>query len=259
MKKNQEKIKSILDEYVFKYNTPLFIEEDPICIPHKFQESKDQEIAAFFAASFAWGQRVTIINKTNELLKLMDNAPYDFVVNHQESDRKRFLAFKHRTFQYTDTLYFLDYLQRYYIKHTSLEDAFLKKDGSFDAYEGLILFHNSFFDHPYAPERTRKHVATPARKSTCKRLNMMLRWLCRKDDAGVDLGIWQRIPMSQLMIPLDVHVEYTARKLGLLTRKQRDWQAVEELTQALRQFDPTDPAKYDFALFGLSIMEGKDF
>jgi uncharacterized protein (TIGR02757 family) len=259
MKKNQEKIKALLDGYVSKYNTTSFIAEDPICIPHRFATKKDQEIAAFFAASFAWGQRITIINKTNELLKLMDDVPADFIIHHQESDRKRFINFKHRTFQYTDTLYFLDYLQRYYRQFTSLETAFLKNDGTFEAFDSISQFHNNFFDHPYAPERTKKHVATPSRKSTCKRLNMMLRWLCRQDEAGVDLGIWKRIPTERLMIPLDVHVEKTARKLGLLHRKQRDWQAVEELTQALRVFDPNDPVKYDYALFGLSIMDGKDY
>lgn len=258
MKKAEKNLKTLLDGYFHQFNQPGFIEEDPVSIPHSFETKQDIEIAGFFAATFAWGQRVTIINKTRELLTIMDNKPYDFILNHVEEDRDLFRSFKHRTFQFTDTLYFLDFLQRYYSQHESLEDAFLLSDGSFDARSSLESFHHLFFDSPYAPQRTQKHLATPARKSTCKRLNMYLRWMCRKDSSGVDLGIWNRIPVDRLMIPLDVHVEKTARKLGLLHRKQRDWQAVEELTHALRKFDPLDPVKYDYALFGMSILEGKD-
>lgn len=198
----------------------------------------------------AWGQRKTIINKSVELFALMGNSPYDFIVNHKESDRKRFESFKHRTFQYTDTLYFLDFLQRYYQNNASLESAFCQGD---EMGERLINFHLAFFDAEYAPKRTRKHIATPQRKSTCKRLNMFLRWMVRSDKSAVDFGLWKKISPADLMMPLDVHVERVARSLGLLKRKQKDWLAVEELTGNLRRFDPADPVKYDFALFGLGV------
>lgn len=243
---------------VLRYNQKGFIAEDPVSIPHNYTLRQDREIAGFFAATFAWGQRITIINKSKELLSLMGPSPYDFIINHQEHDRLIFSGFKHRTFQYTDTLYFLDFLQRFYRSHDSLEEAFIVKGRPFEAKDSLERFHKLFFDSEYAPLRTQKHVATPARKSTCKRLNMYLRWMCRKDLSGVDLGIWSKIPPSGLMIPFDVHVEKTARNLGLLTRKQRDWQAVEELTENLRAFDPKDPVKYDYALFGMSILKDKD-
>jgi uncharacterized protein (TIGR02757 family) len=243
----------LLDFYVEQYNQPDFITTDPISIPHRFSRKQDIEIAGFWTAVFAWGQRKTIINKANTLLNLMDDAPYDFVINHRPGDRKRFERFVHRTFQYTDTLYFLHFLQHHYTHHASLEDLFVSP-GQATLKSGLIRFHESFFSLPDAPRRTRKHVSTPARKSSCKRINMFLRWMVRKDDRGVDFGMWNRISQSQLFIPLDVHVETVARKLGLLTRKQTDWQAVEELTQNLRLLDPDDPVRYDFALFGLGVL-----
>ena len=250
-------LKEYLDELVDKFNAPAFIEDDPISIPHQFSHKSDIEIMGFWVAMLAWGQRKTIINKAKELISLMDGAPYDFIRNHQEKDRARLLAFKHRTFQSTDTLYFLDFFQRYYQENNSLEDAFARflnpEDPTVE--KGLIGFHRFFFDAEYAPQRTRKHVSTPARKSTCKRLNMFLRWMVRKDDTGVDFGIWNTISPSQLLIPLDVHVDRVARRLGLLHRKQTDWQAVLELSENLRTFDRQDPAKYDFALFGLGILE----
>jgi uncharacterized protein (TIGR02757 family) len=252
-------LKQQLDELVNHYNRPDFIEEDPISIPHQFSCRQDIEIMGFWSAMLAWGQRKTIINKSQELVALMDGAPYTFIKQHTEADRARFLDFKHRTFQPTDTLYFLDFLQRYYQEHDSLETAFARHLTPESEHVGpaLIGFHKDFFDHPVAPQRTRKHVATPLRKSTCKRLNMFLRWMVRKDERGVDFGIWNGISPAQLLIPLDVHVERVARRLGLLTRKQVDWQAVLELTEALRHYDAADPVKYDFALFGMGVLEGK--
>ncbi|MFT6780485.1 MAG: hypothetical protein ACJA1A_000400 [Saprospiraceae bacterium] len=249
----KEKIKSFLDKKVKHYNVSGFIDLDPVGIPHRFTKKEDIEITAFWTSILAWGQRVTIINKANQLFELMDDSPHDFIVNHEESDRKRFAEFKHRTFNYTDTIYFLEFLQNHYKKYDSLEDAFLV-DGKFiDVETSLIHFREYFFDHPYAPQRTTKHIASPARKSTCKRLNMFLRWMVREDDNGVDFGIWKRIPTSALMMPLDVHVERVARHIGILKRKRRDWQTVIELTENLRQFDPIDPVKYDFALFGMGV------
>ena len=250
-------LKILLDECVEKYNRPDFIGSDPILIPHRFTKLQDIEITGFWTAMLAWGQRKTIINKASELIDLMDNAPHDFIVHHQEQDRKRFLHFKHRTFQATDTLYFLEFFQWFYQHHHSLEEAFLKNMKPRDPHTGPALegFQRLFFSLPDAPGRTRKHVPSPASKSSCKRLNMFLRWMVRQDDRGVDFGLWKKIKPSQLLIPLDVHVERIARKTGLLERKQTDWLAVLELTERLRQFDPEDPVKYDFALFGLGVLE----
>ena len=243
-------VKKLLDENYKRFNQASFIEDDPISIPHRFTLKQDVEITAFWTSMLAWGQRKTIINKSNELFALMDNAPYDFIKNHSESDRKAFENFKHRTFQATDTIYFLHRLQRYYKENESLEQAFIGANG----FERLKNFHDNFFDDEFAPQRTRKHVSTPIRKSSCKRLNMFLRWMVRQDTHGVDFGIWKNIKPSSLMIPLDVHVDRIARKYNLLKRKQRDWNSVEELTSALREFDPMDPVKYDFALFGMGVI-----
>lgn len=249
-----EDLKGFLDEKVATYNQPNFVVDDPIVIPHRFRKKQDIEIAGLFAATLAWGLRKTIIKKCSELLDMMDNAPHDFILHHTEDDLKPFLDFKHRTFNATDTLYFISFLQRHYQQHESLEDAFVKGHQAGGEY-GLMNFHETFFDHEDAPHRTKKHVSTPARKSACKRLNMYLRWMVRSDNQGVDFGIWNQINPSDLICPLDVHVERTARKLGLLTRKQSDWKAAIELTDELKKLDPTDPVKYDFALFGLGVIE----
>ena len=249
--KDKHELKAYLDSKVKVINHEDFITDDPICIPKAYSKKQDVEITGFWVAMLAWGQRKTIINKSNELFGLMDNAPYDFIVNHQEKDRAKFKNFKHRTFQYTDTLYFLEFLQSYYRKHDSLEFAF---DFTESAEIALSRFHDLFFNSEHAPQRTRKHVSTPVRNSSCKRLNMFLRWMVRKDDSGVDFGIWNNIKTSQLMIPLDVHVHRVATKLRLLKRKQTDWKSVVELTENLRALDSDDPIKYDFALFGLGVL-----
>jgi uncharacterized protein (TIGR02757 family) len=251
------KIKEKLEYYHDKYNNRDFIEGDPISIPHRFSKRQDIEIAGFLTSVIAWGRRAMIINNATRLMELMDNSPYDFIANHQEHDRKKFMDFKHRTFQVTDTLYFLELLQWYYQANDTLESAFLSgksKDG-FDMKGSLERFHDIFFSLKSAPHRTKKHIPDPKRKSTCKRLNMFLRWMVRADDRGVDFGLWKNISPADLMIPIDVHVERYARKFGLLERKQRDWQAVEELTANLRLYDKDDPVKYDFALFGIGAME----
>lgn len=253
----ETQLKTQLDAAVRRFNTPVFIADDPIQVPHRFARSQDREIMGFWTATLAWGQRKTIITNALRLTELMDNAPHDFILNHEETDRRRFLEFKHRTFQATDTLYFLEFFQNFYRQNDSLEDAFarhLQPDDT-TVEQALTGFHRDFFDHPFAPERTRKHVATPERGSTCKRINMFLRWMVRRDRAGVDFGIWQKIHPAQLLIPLDVHVERVARRLGLLERPKADWQAVLELTTRLRALDPDDPVKYDFALFGMGVLE----
>lgn len=251
---------AFLDNCVDRFNRPEFIPSDPIAIPRQFTQLQDIEIMGFWVAMLAWGQRTTIIKNAHTLIELMDGAPFDFIRHHEEKDRARFLAFKHRTFQATDTLYFLEFFQQYYRQHASLEDAFARfiTPTSEHTEAALAGFHELFFSLPEAPQRTRKHVATPVRKSTCKRLNMFLRWMVRKDDRGVDFGLWPRIRPDQLLMPLDVHVDRIARRFQLLERPQTDWQAVLELTSALRQFDAQDPVKYDFALFGLGVLE-KEF
>ncbi len=248
-------VAELLEKKVAQYNQPDFIPYDPISIPHQFSRLQDIEIMGFWAAVLAWGQRKTIINKCNELIQLMDGAPYDFVKNHTEQDLKRFLNFKHRTFNATDTLYFLHFFKQYYAQHSSLEWAFVHDLAPNDMHveRGLSSFHNLFFSLEDFPERTRKHIATPMRKSSCKRLNMFLRWMVRKDDKGVDFGLWQTLQPSQLICPCDVHVDRVARKLGLIQRPTTDWLTALELTENLKQFDPTDPVKYDFALFGLGV------
>lgn len=250
-------LKDFLDQQLIKYNAPAFIEEDPIVLPHAYTNPLDIEIAAFFAAILAWGKRTTIIIKGKQLFKLMDNSPYDFIMNHQPSDLAPFLEFKHRTFNPTDTLYFIEFLRQYYQRHRSLETAFLKglSPTATNIEAGLIHFHDLFFSLPNAPHRTRKHVATPARNAACKRLNMFLRWMVRKDNHGVDFGIWKQIKPHQLVCPCDVHVSRVSRKLGLMKRQTTDWQAALELTQNLKLFSAEDPIKYDFALFGLGRYE----
>ena len=250
-------LKEFLDEKVAKYNQPGFITLDPVSIPHQYSKKQDIEISGFFASILAWGQRKTIINKCNELFMLMDNAPHDFMINHREDDLKKLLQFKHRTFNATDTLYFIHFLSWFYRENDSLESAFVQNELMLDnSMEKLLTsFHDFFFQLPDAPHRTRKHIATPSRKSACKRINMFLRWMVRQDDKGVDFGIWEKISPSQLICPCDLHVDRVARKLGLITRKQTDWQTALELTERLREFDSNDPVKYDFALFGLGVEE----
>ena len=264
---NKRQLKEFLDKKVDLYNQPSFSAADPISIPHLFTKKQDIEIAGFFAAIFAWGNRTTIINKSKELMQLMDMAPYDFCLNHDEKDLKRLLGFKHRTFNDTDLLYFVEFFRYHYGKHKSLEAAFVSHplplstglERSNPPLMETVLknFHHYFFSSEDTPERTRKHIATPERKSTCKRLNMFLRWMVRNDDKGVDFGIWKNISPAQLICPLDVHVARVARQLGILKRKQNDWETALELTGFLRTLDKDDPVKYDFALFGLGAIEPK--
>ena len=248
-----QELKKILDEKAEAYNHPNFIPHDPISVPHAFSRKQDKEIMGFMAAVFAWGQRKTIIQKSFELSERMDGQPYEFIRNHSEQDLQRLLGFKHRTFNDTDLLYFVDFLHRHYRQFDSLEDAFLPNGEFVSVENSLIHFERHFFESPHAPQRTRKHIATPARNSTCKRLNMFLRWMVRKDGRGVDFGLWTRISQASLICPLDVHVDRTAREIGLITRPQSDWKTAIELTENLRRLDELDPVKYDFALFGMSV------
>lgn len=254
---NSVDLKSFLDQKVADYNNSTFITDDPISIPHSYQLKQDIEITGFFAAVLAWGQRKTIINKSKELFGRMDNAPYDFMINHSEEDLKALLGFKHRTFNELDLLYFVSFFKHHYQKSDTLEDAFLTglNDDDINVENSLIGFHEYFFSLEDAPHRTKKHIATPIRKSACKRLNMFLRWMVRTDNTGVDFGLWNRIKPSQLICPCDLHVDRIGRRLGLITRKQTDWFTAVELTDNLIKLDPVDPVKYDYALFGLGIEE----
>ncbi|MFT3909817.1 MAG: TIGR02757 family protein [Ferruginibacter sp.] len=250
-------LKVFLDKKVKEYNRPFFIDADPIQIPRLFSKKQDIEIAGFFAAIFSWGNRTTIINKSKELMQLMDNAPHEFCLHHSGNDLKRLLSFKHRTFNSTDLLYFISFFNMHYGKDDSLETAFtkwMKKDNE-NVEHALDGFYQYFFSLEDVPKRTMKHIASPAKKASCKRLNMYLRWMVRRDKCGVDFGIWKNISPSQLVIPLDVHVARVARHFKLLHRKQTDWLAAAELTNMMKEFDPKDPAKYDFALFALGVLE----
>lgn len=235
------------------YNQPSFISDDPVYIPHLFTQKQDIEIAGFFAAIFAWGNRTTIIQKSSELMHLMDMAPYNFCLHHQPADLKKLMAFKHRTFNTTDLLYFIEFFKFHYSTQQSLEPAFTVHGKNIE--DMLAGFHHYFFSLADIPERTKKHIATPERNSSCKRLNMFLRWMVRKDEKGVDFGLWGNISPSDLICPLDLHVARVARRFNILTRKQTDWKAALELTTYLRTLDKDDPVKYDFALFGLGVIE----
>ena len=246
-------LKQFLDSKVKEYNRARFIKDDPILIPHLFTKRQDIEIAGFFASIFAWGNRTTIIAKSKELMLRMDNSPYAFIKEHSPKDLQRLKKFKHRTFNEDDLYYFIEFFHRHYSKHNTLEAAFFPTPG-LDTEHALTHFKKYFFSVDHL-RRTEKHISSPLQKSTCKRLNMFLRWMVRNDNKGVDFGLWKNISPSQLICPIDVHVARVAKKLGLLKRKQVDWLAAVELTDALRKLDKDDPVKYDFALFNLGVVE----
>ncbi len=250
-----ENIKSFLDEKILLFNRAEFIETDPIQIPSLFTTKENIEIAGFLAATIAWGQRPTIIRNAHKLISLMQNNPYEYLMNSDERDWEAFQDFKHRTFNGVDCIYFLKALKNIYLHHGGLEPVFTKayQLGS-SVFSALRYFRSVFFELEHE-RRTEKHVSDVERGAAAKRLNMYLRWMVRTDQSNVDFGLWENIPTSALMLPLDVHTGNVARKLGLLTRTQNDWRAVEEITQKLREFDPNDPVKYDFALFGLGVFE----
>ncbi len=257
MKHTANDVKELLDEKYFQFNNTSFIETDPISIPHQFSKKEDIEIASLLVATIAWGQRVSIINNGNKLMRLMNDEPHDFILNFTKKDAIRFESFVHRTFNATDCVFFLNSLKNIYKKHNGLEAAFSKNfdPKEKDVKQAISNFRTLFLDHPHL-SRTEKHVSNPMAKSSAKRLCMFLRWMVRKDKHGVDFGIWSSISASQLCLPLDLHTGNVSRKLGLLTRPQNDWQAVEEITSVLRSFDKKDPIKYDFSLFGLGAFEG---
>jgi len=265
-----QELKYLLDSRVDQYNRFDFIHSDPIQVPHRFSRKEDIEIAAFLTATISWGQRKSIINNANRLMELMDNSPYEFLMDNPmfsegftrseaftNPDFKRIANFVHRTFNGDDCLYFFESIRNMYLHHSGLEAVFTEgyqAEGT--VYGALNHFRNVFLSIPHAT-RIRKHISDVTANSAAKRLNMFLRWMVRKDDTEVDFGLWKDIPASALMLPLDVHSGEVARGLGLLIRKQNDWKAVAEITSVLRTFDSADPIKYDFALFGIGVFEGK--
>lgn len=255
MKLKKADLKDFLDEKVTLYNHPRFIESDPIQIPHNFSLKEDIEISAFLTATIAWGNRKGIIKNAQRMMELMDDSPYQFVMQHQASDLEQLSAFVHRTFNGNDFMQFVKNLNHIYSNHHGLETVFAKHADKTSLQYSIHRFKKVFFEIPH-PERTQKHVSDPHKNSAAKRLNMFLRWMVRKDNNGVDFGIWQSISPMQLSCPLDVHSGNVARKLGLLKRKQNDAKALAELDKALRKLDANDPVKYDFALFGLGVFEG---
>lgn len=250
----KEELKDFLNIKVAGYNTPDFIESDPISIPHRFTLKEDIEISGFLAATIAWGNRKSIIKNANRMICLMGGSPYDFVMGHKDPHLEPLQGFVHRTFNGTDFIGFIKGLEHIYRNYGGLEKVFTVHQEAGSLQPTISRFRELFFEAPHN-ERTQKHISNPFKGSSAKRINMFLRWLIRKDKAGVDFGLWKEIPASSLSCPLDVHSGRVARKLGLLKRKQNDAKAVAELDYALRLLDPADPVKYDFALFGLGVFE----
>lgn len=253
MKKKE--LKTFLDQKVQTYNQASFISSDPVSIPHLFTQKEDIEIAGFLVATFAWGNRKSILKNAHYLMEFLEHQPYNFVLHHSHKDLKKLENFVHRTFNGTDLIYFIQALQHIYKNHDGLEMIFAKHHSPTNMHSAIEKLNEIFFELPHL-KRTEKHISNPAKKSACKRLHMFLRWMVREDNNGVDFGIWKSISPSLLSCPLDVHSGRVARKLKLLSRKQNDLKAVNELDKNLRKLDPKDPAKYDFALFGLGVFEG---
>jgi uncharacterized protein (TIGR02757 family) len=248
-------LKEFLDEKVIQYNSPMFIDSDPIQIPHQFSIKEDIEISAFLTATIAWGNRKSIIKNALTMMDLLGNSPYDFVLNHQPHHLDKIEHFVHRTFNVDDFKYFIIALQHIYKNHGGMENVFSKNATSNSTQAAIHEFKKIFFEIPHL-ERTKKHISDPLNGSAAKRINMFLRWMVRNDKTGVDFGIWKSLSPAQLSCPLDIHSGNVARKLGLLTRKQNDAKALAELDTNLRKMDKSDPVKYDFALFGLGVFEG---
>ncbi|MEW2921986.1 TIGR02757 family protein [Muricauda sp. ANG21] len=250
----QAELKIFLDEKVEQYNHPRFLEDDPLQIPHRFSKKEDIEISGFLTATIAWGNRKSIINNASKLMELLDNAPYNFVLNHTQNDLEKLTPFVHRTFNGLDLDYFINSLKNIYENHDGLETVFSKNQEKNTLQPAISKFKEVFFELPHLP-RTTKHISDPNKGSAAKRINMFLRWMVRDSNTGVDFGLWKSLQPSQLSCPLDVHSGNVARKLKLLKRKQNDAKALLELDNKLRKLDPTDPVKYDFALFGLGVFE----
>ncbi|MCR5695879.1 MAG: TIGR02757 family protein [Marinilabiliaceae bacterium] len=250
---NDSELKELLDAKAYQYESPAFIAADPISIPHRYSRKEDIEISGFLAATIAWGNRKAIVKNAEAMMLLLNDMPYEFVTEATESDLAQLQSFVYRTFQQDDLAGMVRGLRDIYANHGGLENVLTPRNGetvgdAFARFRRLML--------PHLSERTYKHIANYESGAACKRLNMYLRWMVRSARGGVDFGLWHGIKPSQLMLPLDVHTAQVGRQFGLLQRKQNDWRAVEEITARLRSFDPNDPIRYDFALFGLGIFDG---
>jgi uncharacterized protein (TIGR02757 family) len=252
---NATELKLFLDEKAAQYNNPNFIETDPVQIPHLFSLKEDAEIAGFLAATIAWGNRKMVINNCHRMMALMGNSPYDFIMSHHPHHLEPLESFVHRTFNGVDFTTFIRGLRHIYKNYGGLETVFADNQKEGYLHHAINQLKQKFFEVAHQ-QRTQKHIADPLRNSAAKRIHLFLRWMARKDNAGVDLGIWKGISPSLLSCPLDVHSGNVGRKLGLITRKQDDIKALNELDANLRAMDATDPVKYDFALFGLGVFEG---
>jgi len=254
MEPDRDELKDFLNEKVLQYNHPEFLERDPVQIPHLYSEKEDIEIAGFLTAVISWGNRATILKRARYIMDLMGDSPYEFVISHRTKHLERVRGAVHRTFQGEDLVYFMRALKYLYLEKEGLEGIFTEHQSATSMQPAIHHLKQEFFALPHLP-RTEKHLPDPLKGSAAKRINMFLRWMVRRDRAGVDFGLWTEIPPASLSCPLDVHTGNVARKLGLLKRQQNDAKAVMELDKVLRSFDPEDPVKYDFALFGLGIME----
>lgn len=250
---SKTELREFLEAKYLQYNTPSFIESDPVSIPHLFSSKEDIEISGFLTATISWGNRKSILSNARQLVEMMDMAPASFIRRFESSDLKPLRKFVHRTFNGDDCLFFLRSLQNIYLNYGGLESCFVS-EGDNSVWSRISAFRRIFLGLPH-PQRHEKHIANPLKGASCKRIHMFLRWMVRDDVHGVDFGLWKTLSPSELVCPLDVHTGNVARKLGLLSRKTNDRTAAEELTASLRKFDAADPVKYDFALFGLGVFE----
>jgi uncharacterized protein (TIGR02757 family) len=252
---SRQSLSTLLETKYLQYNTSAFIQDDPVQIPHLFRRKEDIEIAAFLTATIAWGRREQIIINARKLMEWMDYDPFRFIVSHKDRDRELYKKYYYRTFNGNDCAFFLQSLQNIYRNHGGLQGAFsCVNQETVNTLEQIVAFRKLFFELPHL-KRNEKHISDPLKNSCCKRINLFLRWMVRKDNSGVDFGIWEHISPARLICPLDVHTSRIARSLGLINRKQDNWQAAVELTEQLKKYDATDPVKFDFALFGLGMYE----
>lgn len=254
LKLRMSELRELLDQRVDFYNRPSFIDSDPVSIPHRFTRREDIEISGFLAATIAWGNRVAILRSADRMMEIMANSPYDFVINHRDEDLKSIDGCIHRTFFAEDFIYFIEALKYIYLEKGGMEEIFARYQTSDSLQPAIHEFRKIFFELPHNG-RTERHVSDPFKGSAAKKINMFLRWMVRRDDRGVDFGLWRSVSPAVLSCPLDVHSGNVARKLGLVSRRQSDAKAVAELDASLRALDPADPVKYDFALFGLGVFE----
>lgn len=242
-----------MNNSVKQFNNPAFITHDPVSIPRKYSRKEDIEIAGLLTALISWGSRPAILKSASNLMKLMGNRPFEFISSAGDKELKQLTNFYYRTFNASDLLFLVEALRFIYLEKGGMEHVINESFNRTGTVKGLITgLREEMLRAPHLP-RSEKHLADPSKGSAAKRINMFLRWMVRNDDKGVDFGLWKKISPSSLMIPLDIHTGSVARQLGLLRRKQNDWKAVEELTANLRKFDPDDPVKYDYALFGIGI------